>query len=74
MSSMNFYSCNEDMAKLFFFLLWNKTMILDGVDSTSEVSAMSYLVNQFSAFLKNTAGHSCMSGYVFKLEVLTKKS
>jgi len=49
-------------------------MILDGVDSTSEVSAMSYLVNQFSAFLKNTAGHSCMSGYVFKLEVLTKKS
>lgn len=59
MSSMNFYSCNEDMAKLFFFL-WNKTMILDGVASTSQVSAMSYLVNQYSPSLKNIAGHSCM--------------
>lgn len=60
MSSMNFYSCNYDMAKLFLFLLWNKTMILDGVDSTSEVSSTSYLMNQFSACLKNIAGHSRM--------------
>lgn len=58
MSSMNFYSCNEDMAKLFLFLLWNKTMILDGIDSTSEVSAMLYRLNQFSASLKNTEWHS----------------
>lgn len=60
MSSMNFYSCNEDMPKLFLFLLWNKTMTLGGVDSNSEVSAMSYLVNQFPVSLKNKAGHSCM--------------
>lgn len=54
MSSMNFYSCNEDMAKLFLFLLWNKTMILDGINSTSEVSAILHLLNQFPASLKNT--------------------
>lgn len=60
MSSTNFYSCNEDMAKLFLFLLWNETMILDGVDSTSDVSAMSHLVNQFSVSLRNRAGHSYM--------------
>lgn len=58
MSSMNFYSCNEDMAKLFSFLLWNKAMILDGIDSTSEVSAMLYLLNQFSASHKNIEWHS----------------
>lgn len=31
---------------------------LDGIDSTSEVSAMSYLLNQFTAFLKNIEWHS----------------
>lgn len=58
MSSMNFYSCNEDMAKLFLFLLWNKTTIWDGIDSAYEVSAMLYLLNQFSASLKNVEWHS----------------
>lgn len=59
MSSMNFYSCNEDTEKLSLFLLWIKTVILNGIDSTSEVSATSHVVNQFSASLRNTPGHSC---------------
>lgn len=57
MSSMNFYSCNEDTAKLFLFLLWNKTMISDGINSPSEDPAMLYLLNQSSASLKNIAWH-----------------
>lgn len=57
MSSMNFYSCNEDTVKLFLFLLWNKTMILDGINSPSEDPAMLYLLNQSSASLKNIAWH-----------------
>lgn len=72
MSSMNFYSCNEDMAKLFLFLLWNKAMVLDGIDSTSEVSAMLYLLHQFTAFLKNIEWHSDDQA-VSKPEVLEKK-
>lgn len=71
MSSMNFYSCNEDTAKLFLFLLWNKTMILDGIDSTSEVSAVLHLLKQFSASLKNMEWHFdeqavCLTGGVGK--------
>lgn len=61
MTSKNFYSHNEGKAKLFLFPLWKKTVSVSGVDSTSEVSVTSYVVNQFSASLRNTPGRSCMA-------------